>query len=240
MLYVTNEDITNLTRCIRRTMIKSNGPLTICVTMPGTEQSMGGQSVPWPDPEAIQVNFFEKIALRLEQDLGSEVFLYIEKDRHLAGNICDSMSAEAWQAPVYIADLTGNNANIYLGLGIRWALKDSITVLVGQNVTDVKFGAAYAHVVPYSNDPVLLKQAIEEVVKIIKEGLADEKRTDSPVRSKSNIIVTSNYELKAYQDGIRLPEGKIEDLARSQSYWILLEAHKILSSAYFCITKPSS
>ncbi|HMH10970.1 MAG TPA: tetratricopeptide repeat protein [Candidatus Nitrosopolaris rasttigaisensis] len=199
-------------------MIKGNGPLTICISMPGTEQSIGGQSVPWPDPEAIERNFFEKIALKLKRDLHKEVILHIEKDKHLAGDIRDPMSAEVWQAPVYIADLTGNNANIYLELGIRWALKDSVTVLVSQTVTDVKFDAAYAYVIPYSNDPAFLKQAIEEVVKTIKDGLADEKHTDSPVRSKSNIIATSKYEIRAYQDEIRLLEDKIETLTRSQEF----------------------
>jgi tetratricopeptide (TPR) repeat protein len=199
-------------------MIKDNGPLTICVMMPGTEQSIGGQSVPWPDPAAIEIQLFEKGARRRKQDLHSEVILNIDKDKYLAGNIRDPMSAETWQAPVYIADLTGNNANIYLELGIRWALRDSITVLVSQTVTDVKFDAAYAYVIPYSNDPALLKQAIEEVVKTIKDGLADERHTDSPVRSTSNIITANKYEIKAYQDEIKLLEDRIETLTQSQNF----------------------
>src|SRR5207245_6963609 len=117
-------------------MVADNEPLTILVTMSGTEQSRGGQSIPWPDPEAIERLFFKRIALKLKQDLQREVILHIERYEHLVSVIDDSMFPETRQSPVYIADLTGNNANIYLELGIRWALKDSITVLVSQTTTD--------------------------------------------------------------------------------------------------------
>ncbi len=197
-------------------MMQDNEPLTIFVAMPGTEQSRGGQSIPWPDPEAIERHFFQRIALKLKQDLQREVILHIERYEHLASVIHDSLFPEPWQSPVYIADLTGNNANVYLELGIRWALKERVTVLVSQTITDVKFDAAYAHVIPYSNDPILLEQAIDSVLKTIKEGLANGKHIDSPVILPKDTIIEA--EIKAYQNKIELLEEKIKALTQGKKF----------------------
>lgn len=58
------------------------------------------------------------------------------------------MFNEALQAPVYIVDLTGANANVYLELGVRWALRDRVTVLVCQNEErDIKFNVSPSRVI---------------------------------------------------------------------------------------------
>src|SRR6266487_3132689 len=194
-------------------MSKGNEPLRVFVAMPGTPQSMGGKSVPWPEPENVKKFFFEKIVLQLKQDLQYEVTLQIEKDKHLAGVIHDSMFAETWKSDVYIADLTGNNANVYLELGVRWAIKDNITVPVSQDVVSVKFNAAYARVIPYSNNPALLERAINDVVMAIKEGLVDKNHIDSPVRSRSDIVAMSRDAIKAYENVIKQQEDEIQSLS---------------------------
>lgn len=201
------------------TMIKYNEPLTIFVVMPGTEQNTGGQSIPWLDPEDIKTSFFEKVALKLKQDLRREIILHIETDKHLATNVIHNPSfVDSRQPPIYIIDLTGNNANIYLDLGMCLALKDNITVLVSQNITDVKFSATYSHVIPYSNDPDLLEQAIECVTQTIKRGLANEEYIDSPVRSKGKFIVRSEINIKAYHNEIHLLMDKSKFLIRGQEF----------------------
>ena len=197
-------------------MIRDNEPLRIFVAMPGTPQSMGGKSIPWPEPENVKKFFFEKIVLQLKQDLQYEVILQIEKDKHLAGVIHDSMFAETWKSDVYIADLTGNNANVYLELGVRWAIKDNITVPVSQDVASVKFNAAYARVIPYSNNPALLERAINDVVMAIKEGLVDKNHIDSPVRSRSDIVAMSRDAIKAYENVIKQQEDEIQSLKVAQ------------------------
>ncbi len=201
------------------TMIQCNEPLTIFVVMPETEQNIGGQSIPWPDPEAIKTSFFEKVALKLMQDLQKEVILHIETDKHLATNaIHNPRFTDSRQLPVYIIDLTGNHANIYLELGMRWVLKDNITVLISQNITDVKFSATYAHVIPYSNNPDLLEQAIECVTQTIKKGLSDEESIDSPVISKDNLIARSKIDIKAYHNEIYSIEDKSNFLTQGQEF----------------------
>ncbi len=195
-------------------MTKDNNLLTIFVAMPGTKQSMGGQSIPWPDPEAIEKSFFKRIALKLEQDLQNDIILHIKKYGHLVEDIPDSTSSLAARQPsIYIADLTGNNANVYFELGMRWALKNSVTVLVSQTLTDVQFNTAYAHVIPYSNDPPLLKRAIDTVVKAIKDGLVKEKYLDTLILSKDDII---KAEIKEYQNKIEQLEEKVKILTQSK------------------------
>ncbi|MBY8851395.1 hypothetical protein K7G98_24875, partial [Saccharothrix sp. MB29] len=92
------------------------------------------------------------------EQLGREVDVVIEKDKDTVGLIHSSMFTEAMQAEVYIADLTGANANVYLELGVRWALRDHMTVPVCQNVAhDVKFNVAAIRVIPYGKNPGELK-----------------------------------------------------------------------------------
>jgi tetratricopeptide (TPR) repeat protein len=191
-------------------------PLRIFVAMPGTRQSIGGDSVPWPDPEAIKNFFFEKIAIELQRELQRECILQIEKDKHLSGPIYDSMFAEAWQSDVYIADLTGNNANVYLELGVRWALKDNVTIVVSQDIGSVRFNASYTRAIAYSNDHRILEQAIVYTVKAIKEGLADKHHIDSPVRSKGDIIAKSKDEVNAYENRIHALENELESVITEQ------------------------
>lgn len=197
-------------------MIKDNEPLRIFVAMPGSKQSIGGQSASWPDPEAIKKFFFEKIAQKLREDLKQRVILEIEKDKYLGGVIHDSMYAEAWQSHIYIADLTGNNANVYLELGVRWALKDNVTVVVSQDVASIKFNVSNVRITPYSQDPALLEQAIERVVKTIKDGLADKYHVDSPVRLKGDIAARSKDEVEAYENTIRELKDELETVKRAQ------------------------
>ena len=197
-------------------MIKDDEPINIFVAMPGTRNSIGGDSTPWPEPEDIKKFFFEKIAEKLKQDLKRRVILKIEKDKHLSGPIHDSMFAEAWQTSVYIADLTGNNSNVYLELGVRWALKDNITVVVSQNISSIQFNASYARAIPYNKDPRVLERAIEDVVEAIKEGIANSRHIDSPVRSKGNITAKSKEEIEAYENRISQLEKQIEQLKLEQ------------------------
>jgi tetratricopeptide (TPR) repeat protein len=152
-------------------MSKNSEPLRVFVAMPGSDM---GASARWKEPEQIKKYFFQRISERLQKALRRPVKLVIEKDKVLGGSIHASMFKEAWEADVYIADLTGNNPNVYLELGVRWALKDNITVVVSQDVGSIKFNAAASRGIPYKDDPEALSKAIEDVVKAITEGLVEQ------------------------------------------------------------------
>ncbi len=168
--------------------------LRVFVAMPGSDM---GDEATWRDPDQINRRFYMVIADRLRSELGRAVDLVIEKEKHLAGPIYTSMYSEAWTADVYLADLTGANANVYLELGVRWAMSDGVTILLAQDPSKLKFNVAAARAEPYSSDPDLLERSINRVVKSVVEGLKAKARgeTDSPVRQGGRVQSISSDEL---------------------------------------------
>ena len=194
-------------------MSKNNEPLRVFVAMPGTDL---GASARWKDPEKIKKYFFQKISEQLQKILHRPVKLVIEKDKVLGGLIHASMYREAWEADVYIADLTGNNPNVYLELGVRWALKDNITVVVSQEVSSIKFNAAANRAIPYKDDPDSLSKAIEDVVKAITQGLAENNYIDSPVRLNAEVVAISKEDIRQLEDRIKQLEEENTQLRLAQ------------------------
>lgn len=186
------------------------GPLRIFVAMPGSEM---GSDATWTDPDQIKRFFYEKIAERVRGELGLPVELVIEKDKYLAGPIYSSMYSEAWSADVYLADLTGGNANVYLELGVRWAMSDGVTILLAQDPSKLKFNVAATRAEPYSIDPDVRERSIDRVVRSIVEGLRVKKRggTDSPVRENGKVLSVSAAELvdlRSELDRLRAERGE--------------------------------
>src|SRR6266699_2546837 len=105
--------------------------IRVFVAMPGTNM---GESASWQNIDEIKMFFYEALGDKLQQVLQCQVHA--------------SMFKEAWDADVYIADLTGNNPNVYLELGVRWAVKDKVTVIVSQDVSSIKFNAASNRAIP--------------------------------------------------------------------------------------------
>jgi tetratricopeptide (TPR) repeat protein len=191
-------------------MTKDKHRLRMFVAMPGTDM---GESARWADPNQIKIHFFEPISIKLQQKLKTPVDLVIEKDKDISGFIPISMFKEAWQADVYIADLTGNNPNVYLELGVRWAMKDGVTIVVSQNVKEIRFNAAFNRAVPYSDNPEMLKTAIEKVVNGVLQGYGIEGYCDSPVRQGAAVLsFERDYIRQLKEENQRLKEERGEDL----------------------------
>lgn len=160
-------------------------PLILFVAMPGTSM---GQSAQWNNPDQIKRHFFQEIRDELEKSIHRQVKLTVEKDELLGGTIHPSMYRKASEADIYIADLTGNNANVYLELGVRWALKDNVTILVSQNINSILFNASPNRAFEYDGDRDKDKLVIGKIVEAIKQGLEHSDHCDSPVRERSDIL----------------------------------------------------
>ncbi|GGU44732.1 tetratricopeptide repeat protein [Lentzea flava] len=158
-------------------------PMTIFVAMPGTTL---GERAKWTDIKQIKAGLYDPLAAKLEERLRRPVRVQIEKERRESGPINHTMFAEAFNAEVYIADLTGANPNVYLELGVRWAVRDNVTVLVSQNQDDVRFNVSGNRVVPYSNRYDELAEAHEVILSMIMHGLTKQ-NVDSPVRLGSGL-----------------------------------------------------
>ena len=181
--------------------------LRVFVAMPGT--SMGPHAA-YKDPKAVEKNLLEPVRKKLKAKLGRDVELVIEKDKKQAGLIHASMFQEARDAHVYIADLTGANPNVYLELGVRWALSERVTVPIYQNVEDLKFNVGANRGIPYSPDNV--DEAINNIVAAIENGLKNNK-CDSPVLLNSNFTCVDKSQLEELQAEVaRLRRSRGEDL----------------------------
>ncbi|MFF7987358.1 tetratricopeptide repeat-containing protein [Streptomyces sp. NPDC007901] len=182
----------------------------IFVAMPGT--SMGAQAR-WANIPEIRRQLLERVAALVGEALGCETRLIIEKEKTSMGTIHRSMFREAMDADVYIADLSGANPNVYLELGVRWALRDAVTVLISQDIQEVRFNASASRVIHYGPMPEELKEAQQQITQAAVEGLRRPERVDSPVREGSEYVTVprSDYEaLAAEMAGLRAQQG--EDL----------------------------
>jgi tetratricopeptide (TPR) repeat protein len=154
-------------------------PLEVFVAMPGHE--LGGNAI-FETADGVKKQFLEPIRQRLKQTLGCEVKMKIEKDENRTGNFGKSMFKEAFEAEVYIADLTGANPNVYLELGVRWAAADNITVLVIQDMKDYRSNIGQQKVIEYGRVAENLEKGIDKTVEAIVNGLQDKYSVDSEVR----------------------------------------------------------
>jgi tetratricopeptide (TPR) repeat protein len=161
--------------------------LRVFVAMPGSKM---GADAAWDDPDQIKRRLYGKVRESLEAKLSRRVELIVEKDKHQPGSIYRSMYSEAWIADVYLVDLTGANANVYLELGVRWAMSDGVTVLIAQNPAKLPFNVVATRAQPYSSDPDDLENSIERIVRAVLEGMDAKKRgrTDSPVRDGADFV----------------------------------------------------
>lgn len=185
-------------------------PLRIFVAMPGTDM---GPNASYKKPESVKANLLQPVVDKLKARLGRDVRLTIEKDKRESGVIHESMFSEARDADVYIADLTGANPNVYLELGVRWALRDRATVLISQSVEDLKFNVFANRAILYYPDIII--KAIDDVVEAIEKGLSSRK-PDGPVRLNAQYVSVPRSHLDDLNAEIeRLKKARGEDLLRA-------------------------
>ncbi|MEO7193578.1 MAG: tetratricopeptide repeat protein [Pseudonocardiaceae bacterium] len=191
-----------------------------------------GEDPLWSDVEEIRQEFLEPISREIGKQLGASPQLVIEDEKTSTGRIHKSMFSEAVDADIYIADLTGANANVYLELGVRWALRDGVTIPICQRASDIKFNASSTRVILYGKGPAVLRKAIESVAKAAVEGFENRTLCDSPVRDGLPFVQISRSELEGLRAQIeRLKAEQAEDLVEMATKLNLEEAIDILKSA---------
>jgi len=179
--------------------------------MPGSTM---GQRARWSDIEEIKERLLEPARERLGKELGRPTDLVIEKDKLTSGPIHPSMFREAADSDVYIADLSGANPNVYLELGVRWALRDGVTILISQDIDDdVKFNVSGNRVIPYGPMPNELDRAISKIVASALSGMQDPPPIDSPVRNSLPLLTAPRTEWDNLRNEIaRLKQSQADDL----------------------------
>src|SRR6266446_905248 len=167
-------------------MAEETKTLNVFVAMPGTDF---GAHAHWSNPEQVR-RFYQHAAEALEESLGCKVRLLVEKERHRGGVIHDTMYREAFEADVYLADLTGANPNVFLELGVRFALRRGVTVLLAQDTTKVPFNVEPLRVIQYADR--LPEDSLKLLVEFVRAGLADPDHCDSPVMKALDLKVVGS------------------------------------------------
>lgn len=165
-----------------------------------------GERAAWANISEIKRSLLEAVAGRLHEALGRPVEIVIEKDKLGSAEIHPSMFREAVDAEVYIADLSGANPNVYLELGVRWALRDGITVLISQDLghgVPLPFNVSANRVLSYGPMPGELERAIESIVTSVLAAMRDPGWIDSPVRTSVDLLTAPRSEWEDLRAQVR-------------------------------------
>lgn len=187
--------------------------------MPGTTM---GERAAWANIPEIKRSLLEAVADRLREALGRPIEIVIEKDKPGPAEIHPSMFREAIGAEVYIADLSGANPNVYLELGVRWALRDGITVLISQDVREgvpLPFNVSANRVLSYGPMPGELERAIDSIVASVLGAMRDPGWIDSPVRTRADLVTAPRSEWEGLRAQVRqLQQLHADELVAAAKY----------------------
>lgn len=125
-----------------------------------------------------------------------EVYQYVIRDAvdglsGLTCQRCDDIEAPGWihermlkhiaEDPVAIVDTSTLNANVFYELGVRHALKRSVTVLIHKEGSSWPFNIAGLNSIAYNMTPEGMAEAKKKISAFIANALADPESTDSLV-----------------------------------------------------------
>jgi hypoxanthine phosphoribosyltransferase len=90
-------------------------------------------------PEESDFIFNGIICPAVKSALGEEAKIIREADKKKSGAITSEIIRQIAESDVAIVDITGQNPNVFLELGVRYALRRSTTIVLKQNTTPVPF-----------------------------------------------------------------------------------------------------
>lgn len=121
-----------------------------------------------------------KPAVRLAMgDENAEPNIIREVDRNRAGSITTAIVKDLLDSDVVIVDATGRNPNVFLELGIRYALRNKVTILIAQKGTAIPFDIKGYRYIEYSRFKP--DEARNKIAQFIREGFKEEMKSDSVV-----------------------------------------------------------
>jgi hypoxanthine phosphoribosyltransferase len=102
-----------------------------------------------------------------------------EVDKNQTGSITAAIVRNIAKADVVVVDITGRNPNVFLELGIRYALRNKVTVLLAQTGTQVPFDIKVYRYIEY--DRFKPGEVRKRIAESIREGLSESVTSDSAV-----------------------------------------------------------
>lgn len=135
-----------------------------------------------------------------------EVQLEITRQRDVSdtGNITLDIVENIARSHITIVDLTGKNPNVFLELGIRYALQRNGTILISQNTDDIPFNVSNYQTINYSP----FYKGIEEAIIKLRNVVAGTMRNLSRIQKPTDSLVFTALDDLAVSLGER-DEGAI-------------------------------
>jgi hypoxanthine phosphoribosyltransferase len=149
----------------------------------------GGEYEGGPDEsDCIFTEIISPAVLRAHKELADapdspgryqQVNLVREVDRNQSGSITANIVKALAEADVVVVDITGRNANVFLELGIRYALRSKVTVLMAQEGTQIPFDVQGYRYIEYNKyRPEVARQRLADFICL---GLSSSVASDSVV-----------------------------------------------------------
>lgn len=113
------------------------------------------------------------IAPSVEEACGGNVDIVREADSSAPGAIDRRIVEHIASADIAIVDITGHNANVFLELGMRYALKRSTTILLRQSDTTIPFDIKSYRCVEYDPKWEGADRAKRDIMNILRTALAN-------------------------------------------------------------------
>lgn len=130
-------------------------------------------------------------------------------DRNIAGSITKNILYNIAIADICIVDITGRNPNVFFELGIRYSLKEKVTILMRQANTDIPFDVSGYKCLVY--DCFQPTPAINDVYNFVVSGLIEEDTIDS-------LVFETFPEMKVNIPKI-LSSGRKKDKGKEVLHW---------------------
>jgi hypoxanthine phosphoribosyltransferase len=115
----------------------------------------------------------------LKEDNLIEIEILREIDRNVSGMITNTIVKDLLDSDVVIVDVTGRNPNVFFELGIRYALRNKVTVVIAQEGTEIPFDIKGYRYIEYNKYKP--KEARQKIAQYIREGLKNDVKSDSIV-----------------------------------------------------------
>jgi hypothetical protein len=124
-----------------------------------------------PTIESIQVNDKEKVLIECHR-----------ADKEVRpGDIITHVIENLVTSEIVIADMTGQNPNVFYELGVRHAVSDN-TILIAENLDDIPFDLRNMRRILYHYDPGGMLDFQNALKRTIQKILSEPKQIDNPVR----------------------------------------------------------
>ncbi len=150
--------------------------------------------------------FEEIIEPGVKKALGDDQTVLREVDKSKAGLITKSIIKHLAKADIVIVDITGHNPNVFLELGMRYSLKNKITIVLAQDGTTIPFDIKGYRLIFYSFfKPKIARDAI---CSFIKASIAEKSESDSVVFDtfkKMSVVIPGILESRGDELSIKEP-----------------------------------